>query len=428
MPENNELSDRELEILELVATGASNKEIANELYISSNTVKVHLRNIFTKIGANSRTEAAMYALKEGLIESPAVGEDGGVIQQELHEGITTEVGSPWLVYGRWIGLVGLIVIILVGAVVISRGQSGDGSEQIEQVTPEISDRWEEKSMGVVAYENRVYAIAGSSNQGASGLVERYEPQGDRWTALASKPTEVTDIGAAATGGKIFIPGGLTATGELSSNLEAYDIQDDRWEELASMPVGVSAYALTAFEGRLYLFGGWDGQSFLNTVYEYDPSSDVWQEKTTMPTARGFAGAVVAGGRIFVIGGFNGERALSVNEVYMPNRDNGDEDPWEQATPLPEGRYAMGVVSVSDIIHIVGGRGNEDERLDPIGYFPQQDFWQPFDIPISHKWSRMGGAAIGGEFYVLGGEMDDSITDQFLAYRAIYTVSIPNVVK
>ncbi len=72
--ENNGLSDRELEVLHLVATGASNKEIALALSISQNTVKVHLRNIFSKTGATSRTEAAMYAVRLGLVKTPAAEE------------------------------------------------------------------------------------------------------------------------------------------------------------------------------------------------------------------------------------------------------------------------------------------------------------------------------------------------------------------
>src|ERR1044072_1926042 len=65
--EPSPISEREREILRLVAMGATNQQIAHQLNISINTVKVHMRNIFSKIGAASRTEATLHAVRSGLI-------------------------------------------------------------------------------------------------------------------------------------------------------------------------------------------------------------------------------------------------------------------------------------------------------------------------------------------------------------------------
>ncbi|MFC1916199.1 response regulator [Chloroflexota bacterium] len=61
------LSPREDEVLQLVAQGATNKEIADSLFISENTVKTHLRNIMDKLHLANRSQAAAYAVKKGLV-------------------------------------------------------------------------------------------------------------------------------------------------------------------------------------------------------------------------------------------------------------------------------------------------------------------------------------------------------------------------
>lgn len=65
------LTDREKQVLQLVITGATNKEIASTLYISENTVKNHLCNILDKLHLQNRIQAAAYALREGLISDPS---------------------------------------------------------------------------------------------------------------------------------------------------------------------------------------------------------------------------------------------------------------------------------------------------------------------------------------------------------------------
>jgi len=61
------LSEREMEVLNLAAKGISNKDIAEQLFLSPRTVQVHLGNIFNKLGVASRTEAILYGLRRGWL-------------------------------------------------------------------------------------------------------------------------------------------------------------------------------------------------------------------------------------------------------------------------------------------------------------------------------------------------------------------------
>jgi len=65
---HEELTPREREVLLLMAEGKSNQEIADELYISLKTVKVHVSNILSKLNVEDRTQAVIYAFKHSLVQ------------------------------------------------------------------------------------------------------------------------------------------------------------------------------------------------------------------------------------------------------------------------------------------------------------------------------------------------------------------------
>jgi len=74
-PTEDPLTQREVEVLQVVARGLSNQEIAGELVISEATVRTHVSNILGKLHLASRTQAALYALREGLASLDEVGRD-----------------------------------------------------------------------------------------------------------------------------------------------------------------------------------------------------------------------------------------------------------------------------------------------------------------------------------------------------------------
>ena len=63
----SELTDRECEVLRLVAGGMTNREVASTLHISPHTVGRHLQNVFTKLGVTSRAAATAYAYEHGIL-------------------------------------------------------------------------------------------------------------------------------------------------------------------------------------------------------------------------------------------------------------------------------------------------------------------------------------------------------------------------
>jgi N-acetylneuraminic acid mutarotase len=321
------------------------------------------------------------------------------------------------------------VLALIGALLALQPWRGNPATA-SAVPPTPLPRWraeadmptERAGLGVATIENQIFAIGGEGAEGVTGAVERFDPGTNAWTTLAPKPAAVADVGAAAIGGLIYVPGGRLSTGEVSDGLEVYDPAQDRWEPRAAMPVGLSGYALAAFEGQLYLFGGWDGEAFTNHALAYDPRRDEWRELPPMPTARGFAGAAAAGGLIYVVGGRDGDGPLDANEVYLPAREAATA--WETRAPLPAPRAQLAAASLADSVYAVGGA----EGGGPWAWFyqPAQDRWQPLEQPEAPATARLGLAVIQARLHTLGGEQAEGPSGQHLTYQAIYTTIFPGV--
>jgi DNA-binding CsgD family transcriptional regulator/N-acetylneuraminic acid mutarotase len=426
-----ELTEREKEILRLVATGTSNKDIAQQLFISSNTVKVHLRNIFAKIGVGSRTEAAMYAVRMGLVKTPESEKESLLSASQTSAIQLPPQPKPAV---RLMSMVAVVVILLVavgmGAFWARQKASPVPITSLITVTPE--SRWHvlaslptaRDGLAVTVYENQVYAIGGETAQGATGSVERYDPSKDSWVELSAKPIPVADVNAAVIGGKIYVPGGRISSGGVIDTVEIYDPRQDKWEKGRNLPVKMSAYAMTAFEGHLYLFGGWDGKKYLNSVLRYDTGQDDWAMLTPMSEARGFASAAVLGDKIYIIGGNNSKQDLAINEVYTPHLE-GFTTPWSQAEALPTGRYANGIASLADRIYVIGGPADSQAVL---AYTPQTNQWQAIDSPPQEIGEGARLVQLGEFLLVLGGQVNNNPSGLNLAYQAIYTVQIPMIIQ
>lgn len=449
LPNSEPLSEREIEILRLVATGASNKEIAQALSISPNTVKVHLRNIFAKIGVVSRTEATLYAIRNGITppgfslpESTPAEEEVPPESPLQVAALTQEAEVPLparRALNRW-ALAGaaLLILLLAGALVwnLTRPAASTPTPASVQTTPVVPPRWAvlkelpeaRAGMAAIAFNERLYLFGGETETGISNDTLAYDPATDTWQALSGKPTAVSQIAAARLGEQIYLPGGMTAARRPISALEVYSPLTDSWQSRAPLPQALAGYALTAFEGNLYLFGGWDGKTPSSAVYAYDPETNRWEERTPLPSPRVFAAAIAVEGRILLFGGSDGSQPLDEVWAYHPARESGSGTVWEALPAMPAPRAQMSAVGLINSIYLLGGISSNDEGNLPNWVFtPADGLWQALE-PAPAPLGEQGVAVTYGNYlHIFGGKSGQTLQRTHLSYQALYTVAIPFIV-
>jgi len=457
------LSERELEILRLVATGVSNKEIASALQISPNTVKVHLRNIFTKIGVVSRTEATLYAIRSGLVSSGAA--EQAIVEAEespqdsaaqpdptsplsaaatlpLSSGPTaaapTEAAPRRLPRRWWLILTAASLVVLAGLAIFFAARQPAPQAALQPTAlaapaQTLAPRWAQDadlpgpraSLGAFLYNNAFYLLGGTDGQAPSRALYRYEPQTRLWMELAPKPTSASGIKAVLIGEKVYVPGGTTANGQPSAMLEVYDPRLNQWTSRKPIPLALSQYGAAAFEGRLYLFGGWDGSGYSDKVFVYDPLDDSWGQASSLPSGRARLAVEAFQDRIIVAGGYDGSKALTDVLFFLPSRDMPGDSPWSAGPSLSAGRYGMSSASLASMVFLFGGKGDQEgAALPPSMLHSEAKDWAQIDsspLPLTFD----GAALAAGNFiHLFGGELESGPIARHIAYQAIYTISIP----
>jgi DNA-binding CsgD family transcriptional regulator len=444
----NPLSDREMEVSALLATGASNAEIARELVISPHTVKVHLRNVFEKLDVSSRTEATLVLLQRGWLSIPGVDAlanesvVAGPPEPEPLEDLAA-APAPWQRLFL-IATVAFLLILLASPVVLTRPKtsfsllSDAGQTVFGQTIPLALPRWSahtplpqarSRHASVLA-GNSIYVLGGENAEGQTlDSVTAYDLQYNQWRPGVPMPEPLANLAATALDGRIYVAGG-SANGrngeaEISVRDQLYtlDLETDEWQRSARLPHPLAGAALVAHDGFLYLVGGWDGEQMRDEIWRWRPGvlkegQPDWEEFSHLKTPAAFFGSVVVGDDVYVIGGYDGQRELA--DASVLNLSTGE---WRQLPSMSMPRSGLSAVYDGMAVFALGGGWTKTiethERYDALA-----NQWSNFPSPVQGDWRHLGAVAYNGRVSMIGGWSGgylDAYQEHQSAFRSLLPV-------
>lgn len=466
MAEPNEpLSERELDVLALLVQGATNKDIAGSLFISPNTVKVHLRNIYTKLGVSTRTEATVVAVEQQLVtlsgeiqpavdepavdppvtsgersmaEATAPAEPQDPVEEEPAAAGPVETAAPsrrsrWL----WPAVAAGALIVALAALFAPQlsGLSftnGPAATPVPAEDVQIAEtRWfvtqtvDRPVWGGVLVSAGVdlFLVGGQGESGTiTGDVFVFDSTTRAWRAAAAKPTPVREAGGANLGGFLYIVGGQNGDGEPVNLVEAYSPSDNVWGPVANLPRPLFGGVVVQDGGLLYYLGGHDGQQAVPDAYVYDPSTDGWRELPPLLHPQAFGAGGFVDNALFVVGGENGDGLLDLCQKF-----DLQSQAWSECPPPSRPRSRAGAAVVLNKLYILGGQ--TDAHFGEL-FDPKAGTWEIINVPMldpgdPSDWVAPAVTNVEAKIYLIGGRLaDGQINDVSyvyapLVYRAFF---------
>jgi DNA-binding CsgD family transcriptional regulator/N-acetylneuraminic acid mutarotase len=464
------LTERELEIVRLVGTGLGNKDIAAKLFLSPNTVKVHLRNIFTKLEASSRTEVTMIAVRNGWINltQAANGAEGTIAPVaappqldsnpapddasiSLNGQVPTAIikpGTPTSTAAETFpAKTASNTTLPPGSASTTTDSEAASTARAVPVVPVAPNplplpalaMWRRAALLVFALlVIMLIAMTAPSAQGntagsydplrigpsqpRNGLLLRGEAS--RWYLRAPLPAPRARSSAVSANDRIYVIGGEVDQA-VSGDVLMYEPVSNTWTLLsAHKPTPVANTAAAAVDGIIFIPGGTDAQGNPSRNFEaLDTARPQW--RVLKPLLSGVAGyAFVAFDKQLYLFGGAGDRGVTNNSY----RYDIATDTWKPITAMPTPRTLAAAAAVNDRIYVVGGFKDGHELNTCEYYQPQTNTWGVC-AGMTVPRSGLGLARVGVSLFAIGGgvsgfigfnERYDPSTDRWTALETPLT--------
>ncbi len=369
------LSDREQQILVLVAQGLSNKQIALHLDISENTVKVHLRNVFSKINVSSRTEASLYALRHGLVTMPTPARPPELVTDEV---VLSDAPPTW----RWWWVVVGSIVLLFGIGGILYGATRNVPAPVVMPT-----RWQQlpavpqptAGMQFVSYAGALVALAGDQWWQLDG--------GDaQWRTNGTLPCRLGQGQAWADGTGIWLVG-------CDTGRAVWHWDGQTWQADTSLPDAVQPQAVLRVDGALWVW---------STTHIWQLATDTWQQVSAFPQPIAQLHVVLVDGAVYLFG-----------DAARVWRINTHDYTWQQVQSLPFDNHDVVVSSVLASVLLV-----DVNDATMWAYTPQDGVVSAQMVPPT---VQLGTQAILWQTYVVLPNQDGSA---IAAYQAVFQTFVP----